>query len=307
MPAVDPAGPSVIAEAPPRSGVERDVEANQVHQLERPGGHAKIELEHSVNVLRPRHPVRNHRQRFTFDRGPHPVEDEAYGLFSCLERVDAKLRQDSKQGVEQAAVCLTVRHQVERRDLRRHIKVRVAQSSFIPHALCHQTRRIRRRVGREDGVRRREPVDLAPKRNLDLEFLGGGLHGEPRVVQRLCQRYGGGRDAWFAEAAVLDDSREGFGNILCRRNQLFLPPSVDPHGSPTTGKHQRDPPAQRSGPDHCNRTATDVLESVCVRTGHSCMLGRARTSGSVSKHQRSTDGCPSSTTSPLVGVDPIRH
>ena len=106
--------------------VERNVQADQVHHLERPGGRAQIELVHPVNVLRTGHTFGDHGQRFALDGGPDAIEDEAGALPACLEGVDAELRQDGQQGVEQPAVGLTVGHQVERIDFRWHVKVRVA-------------------------------------------------------------------------------------------------------------------------------------------------------------------------------------
>jgi hypothetical protein len=56
----------------------------------------------------------------------------------------AELGQNGQQGVEQAAVGLTVGHQVDRIDLRRHVEVHVAQTRFVAHVFGHQPRRVGR-------------------------------------------------------------------------------------------------------------------------------------------------------------------
>ena len=90
----------------------------------------------------------------------------------------------------------------------------VAQTAFVPHILGHQARRVRRRVGREDGVRRRRLVDLVPRCNLDLELLRYGFDGKPGIVQRLFERPCGRRATDFAKASVRHHLRQGLRHVL---------------------------------------------------------------------------------------------
>jgi hypothetical protein len=116
--------------------------------------------------------------------------------------MDPELGQHGEQRVEQASVGLTVGHQVDPVDLRWHVEVHVAQTAFVPHLVGHQTRRVRRRVGRENGVWRRRLVDLAPRFDLDVELLRDGFHDKPGVVQRFFERPRGRRATHFAKAPV---------------------------------------------------------------------------------------------------------
>ncbi len=182
---------------------EADVEADEVGQLE--GAHRVVEADPGarVDVLRRAqallagaHRLGQERHQDAVDDEPGPVRGDDDLLAQLRrERADGRL---GGIGRGRAADQLDERHH---RHGAEEVHADEAGAPRLPHRGGQAVDRDGRRVGREDGARRRDGVERRPQARLDLDVLEHGLDDEVGV--RGGGQVGGRHDAARTASRVI--------------------------------------------------------------------------------------------------------
>jgi hypothetical protein len=168
---------------------------------------------------------------------------------ACFERVQPELGQRRLNEVDDVAIGLSARHDIDGVLFRRHVEVNVQHAFRMVHLVQEHPAGIGRRVARQDRVGGRQLVELPEHLLLQLEPLGNRFDYQPCVANGLGE-VGLGADLTGAHAReFVGEYRKLLRHIANRSIPLGFGEIVDRHLCAVCGEHERDAPSECAGAD----------------------------------------------------------